>query len=133
MIYLGLDWAEDHHDVALMNEAGTVLDERRIGDTMEDGVPCARRPIVGVMPDENDAAKAFRESGGGDVVPPTRGEEAAAAVLALLGDEGRRFAIGAAARVYVERTFDVVELARQFERVFQAAAVPKIPRVHRSV
>jgi hypothetical protein len=38
MIYLGLDWAEDHHDVALMNEAGTVLDERRIGDTMEDVV-----------------------------------------------------------------------------------------------
>jgi hypothetical protein len=38
MIYLGLDWAEDHHDVALMNEAGTVLDERRIGDTVEDVV-----------------------------------------------------------------------------------------------
>src|ERR1035437_623079 len=35
MIYLGLVWAEDHHDVALLEEAGTVLDERRIGDTME--------------------------------------------------------------------------------------------------
>ena len=60
---------------------------------------CAGRPIVGVMPDENDAAKTFRESGGGDVVPPARGEEAAAAVLALLGDERQRLAMGAAARV----------------------------------
>ena len=35
MICLGLDWAEDHHDVVVMDEAGTVLEERRVDDTME--------------------------------------------------------------------------------------------------
>ena len=34
MIYLGLDWAEDHHDIAVMDEAGAVLGERRVDDTM---------------------------------------------------------------------------------------------------
>jgi len=37
MIYLGLDWAEDHHDIAVMDEAGTVLGNRQVGDTI-DGV-----------------------------------------------------------------------------------------------
>lgn len=35
MIHLGLDWADDHHDIAVMDEAGTVLAERRVPDTME--------------------------------------------------------------------------------------------------
>ena len=34
MIHLGLDWADDHHDIAVMDEAGTVLAERRVSDTM---------------------------------------------------------------------------------------------------
>lgn len=36
MITCGIDWAEVHHDVALMNEAGTILERRRI-DTGPDG------------------------------------------------------------------------------------------------
>ena len=35
MIHLGLDWAEDHHDVALMDDEGAVLGERRVGNSME--------------------------------------------------------------------------------------------------
>lgn len=35
MIYLGLDWSEHHHDVALLDEAGVGLGERRVDDTME--------------------------------------------------------------------------------------------------
>lgn len=35
MIHLGLDWADDHHDIAVMDEAGTVLAEKRVPDTME--------------------------------------------------------------------------------------------------
>ena len=34
MIHLGLDWAEDHHDIAVMDEEGTVLAERRVPDTI---------------------------------------------------------------------------------------------------
>lgn len=32
MIFVGLDWAEEHHDIALMSEAGDVLTEFRVGD-----------------------------------------------------------------------------------------------------
>lgn len=32
MITCGIDWAEDHHDVALVDESGKLLAKRRIGD-----------------------------------------------------------------------------------------------------
>ena len=31
-VYCGIDWAEDHHDVALVDEHGTVVAKRRISD-----------------------------------------------------------------------------------------------------
>jgi hypothetical protein len=31
-IYCGIDWAEHHHDIALVDEAGQVLAQRRVGD-----------------------------------------------------------------------------------------------------
>jgi len=31
-VFCGIDWAEDHHDVALVDGAGTLLARRRIGD-----------------------------------------------------------------------------------------------------
>ncbi|WP_413116691.1 IS110 family transposase [Streptomyces sp. CY1] len=31
-VFCGIDWAEDHHDVALVDEAGTLLAKRRISD-----------------------------------------------------------------------------------------------------
>jgi len=34
MICVGVDWAEEHHDVAVMDDAGVVLGERRVDDTM---------------------------------------------------------------------------------------------------
>lgn len=35
MIYCGVDWAESHHDVALVNDAGDLLAKRRILDDAE--------------------------------------------------------------------------------------------------
>jgi len=35
VIFVGLDWAEDHHDVCVMDEAGEVLGKRRIADGVE--------------------------------------------------------------------------------------------------
>ena len=32
--FCGIDWAEDHHDVALIDEAGQLLAKRRISDTV---------------------------------------------------------------------------------------------------
>ena len=34
MIFIGDDWAEDHHDVYLMNEAGQRLASRRLPEGM---------------------------------------------------------------------------------------------------
>lgn len=31
-VYCGLDWAENHHDVALVNDAGELLAKQRITD-----------------------------------------------------------------------------------------------------
>jgi transposase len=31
-LFCGIDWADDHHDIALIDDTGTVLLQRRIGD-----------------------------------------------------------------------------------------------------
>ena len=36
MIFVGVDWDEDHHDVCVMEEAGEVLGKRRIADGVDD-------------------------------------------------------------------------------------------------
>ncbi|MBF6558478.1 MAG: transposase, partial [Acidimicrobiales bacterium] len=35
MIFVGVDWAEAHHDVCLLDEGGGILGKRRIGDTVQ--------------------------------------------------------------------------------------------------
>jgi hypothetical protein len=35
VIFVGVDWAEDHHDVCVMSEGGDVLGKRRIADNVE--------------------------------------------------------------------------------------------------
>ena len=35
MIEVGIDWAEDHHDVAVLDEAGRLLASRRIPEGVE--------------------------------------------------------------------------------------------------
>jgi hypothetical protein len=35
VIFVGVDWAEDHHDVCVMDEAGEVLGKRRVPDSVE--------------------------------------------------------------------------------------------------
>ena len=32
MIFVGVDWAEDHHDVCVMDRDGTVLGKRRVAE-----------------------------------------------------------------------------------------------------
>lgn len=32
-VFCGIEWATDHHDIALLDEAGTLLDKLRIDDT----------------------------------------------------------------------------------------------------
>jgi transposase/transposase IS116/IS110/IS902 family protein len=35
MLFVGVDWAEAHHDVCVMDEEGAVLGKRRVADTLE--------------------------------------------------------------------------------------------------
>jgi Transposase len=35
VIFVGVDWSEDHHDVCVMDEAGEVVGKRRIADGVE--------------------------------------------------------------------------------------------------
>src|SRR2546421_12860862 len=37
MVFLGIDWAEAHHDVCLLDEQGKVLGKRRVVDGLEGG------------------------------------------------------------------------------------------------
>lgn len=34
MLFVGVDWAEDHHDVCVMAEDGMVLAKRRVPDSV---------------------------------------------------------------------------------------------------
>jgi hypothetical protein len=35
VVYLGIDWAEAHHDLCLLSETGTVLGRGRVSDGVE--------------------------------------------------------------------------------------------------
>lgn len=35
MLFVGVDWAEAHHDVCVMDDQGQVLGKRRVADTLE--------------------------------------------------------------------------------------------------
>lgn len=65
-VYCGIDWAERHHDVALVDDSGTLLAKRRItddaagyrmllellaehGDTPDDPIPVAIETSHGLL------------------------------------------------------------------------------------
>jgi len=52
MITCGIDWAEDHHDVALVDESGKLLAKRRIGDDVN-----GYRQLVQLLADVGDRAE----------------------------------------------------------------------------
>jgi colanic acid biosynthesis glycosyl transferase WcaI len=76
---------------------------------------CAARPQVGMIPADNRSARVIRESGGGIVVDPGDLEGFISAVQALADDPVRRGELGAAARAYAEREFEIVRIGAIFE------------------
>jgi len=82
---------------------------------------CAGRPIVAVMDDANAAARTVLDEGMGYVVPPGDREGLVNAVRAVLDDPAEAARMGAAARAYAERTFDIERIATAFERQIEAA------------
>ena len=78
---------------------------------------CAARPILGIMPAENQAAATLRSSGAGISVDPANSQQAIAALMSLLADPETRTRMGAAGRQYAEATFNVSEIGSRFELV----------------
>lgn len=55
MLFIGDDWAEDHHDIAVMDEAGRVLAQRRLTEGVA-GLEALHDLLGGYLP--GDAAPA---------------------------------------------------------------------------
>ncbi len=51
MLFVGDDWAEDHHDIEIVNEQGRRLARRRLSEGL-DGVTRLHALIASVMPKE---------------------------------------------------------------------------------
>jgi len=83
---------------------------------------CAGRPVLGLMPEENLAAR-LADQVGGCVLPPaeTSLDEAAAWVGELLEDPDRQALLGERARRLAEEEFELQSCADRFETVLQAA------------
>jgi colanic acid biosynthesis glycosyl transferase WcaI len=94
---------------------------------------CAGRPILGVMPAENEAAATLRSSEAGISVDPGNHQQAIAALSTLLEEPDTRAHMGAAGRRYAEATFDIAEIGAQFESVLREAndsAQVRLPMAH---
>jgi glycosyltransferase involved in cell wall biosynthesis len=92
---------------------------------------CAGRPILALLPAENAVAEAVVAAGAGIVVTPGDPEAASAALNRLLADPLQRAKMGAAAREYAERTFDVAAVGDRFVAVFDRVSIRDRRNRHR--
>ncbi|MGH7604614.1 MAG: glycosyltransferase family 4 protein [Gemmatimonadaceae bacterium] len=82
---------------------------------------CAARPILLAVPQENLAARTVVEAGAGVVVRPGDMQALLQEADTLRRDPERRKQMGARAREYAMKNFDLDRIADQFEEVFQFA------------
>jgi putative colanic acid biosynthesis glycosyltransferase WcaI len=80
---------------------------------------CAARPILAVIPAENDVATILRSSGAGIAVDPGKHQHAIAELMILLAQPDTRIRLGTAGRQYAEATFDISEIGGRFESVLR--------------
>jgi glycosyltransferase involved in cell wall biosynthesis len=80
---------------------------------------CSGRPILAVMPLNNDAAATIERSGAGIVVPPGDRTRTLTAVELLMSDPLLRSRMGNDGRRYAEREFDITERADRFESLLR--------------
>ncbi len=83
---------------------------------------CAARPLVAVLPEDNDAARVIREIGAGIVSANADGRSLAEAVLRLRNDPLLRQQMGAAGRRYAETFFRIEKAAERFESMLKQTA-----------
>jgi glycosyltransferase involved in cell wall biosynthesis len=84
---------------------------------------CAGRPILALLPLDNAVAETVESAGAGLVVAPGDYDDASASLNRLLSDPSEREKMGAAARDYAERTFDVRAVGERFEAVLDEIQV----------
>jgi len=80
---------------------------------------CAARPILGMMPAENEATATLGSSGAGISVDPDDYEQMIAALSTLLAEPEKRAQMGEAGRRYAEATFDISEIGARFDSVLR--------------
>ena len=80
----------------------------------------AGRPVVASIAADNDAAATIRQADAGIVVEPGAAAAFNKAVLQLISDDEQRRRLGRNARLFAERSFDVVAKAIAFEETFSA-------------
>ncbi len=89
---------------------------------------CSARPIIAVIPADNQAAAALGESGAGISIEPEDHSEAVSHVIDLLSAPDRRAQMGAAGRRYAEATFDISAIGSQFEAVLTSVKLSNAGR-----
>jgi glycosyltransferase involved in cell wall biosynthesis len=94
---------------------------------------CAGRPLLLAAPQMNLAASVVRRSGAGLVIDPDRCEEWVEAAARLAEDAAIRSALGANARRYAEREFDISRIAATFEQILVRACSVRALRSRTSV
>lgn len=82
---------------------------------------CAGRPILAAIPDSNLGARTIATAEAGVVVEPGADEEFLAAAAHLRADAPLRARLGANARAYAARTFDIEPIADRFIAVLETA------------
>ncbi|GEC04888.1 hypothetical protein SSP24_25430 [Streptomyces spinoverrucosus] len=82
---------------------------------------CAGRPVLGLMPEDNLAAKLLRQAGSA-VFPPEESslDDAATWVREILTDPARAESLGKESRALAEREFALEGCASRFERILGA-------------
>ncbi len=83
---------------------------------------CAGRPILGVLPPENLAARLIDRAQAGLVASPSDEVAILGAAEALFADPTRRAALGNNALDYAAKTFDIRAIGDRFEAILARAA-----------
>lgn len=116
--------------------SGDVLVVLLAADAGEFSVPsktlsylCAGRPVLGLMPADNLAAKLLDQAGSAVFPPEESALDAAAGwVREVLSDPVRAERLGKEARALAEREFALENLASRFEEILGAARADRIMR-----
>ncbi|MET9828896.1 glycosyltransferase family 4 protein [Streptomyces sp. NPDC006385] len=84
---------------------------------------CAGRPVLGLMPADNLAAKLLRQAGSAVFAPEESSlADAAAWVREVLNDPVRAESLGKESRALAEREFALEQCASRFEEILRAAS-----------